>query len=355
MKKRREIAKNPPKQKINQNSFSCPECGAESNEDQKFCKKCGKQLSGNNLSDTPMNQKELKKYTKKRLGGTFGPSKEVKKFFTTGSVFNRQKATTFAIITSDMVKKGIKSGEITTTDEIDQIIQDKYNIKQDLKNKKREEKETLLKKLESEAKYTVVNDPGPQIVTHTKKPIDWSGFKRSTNVIGGAALLGPAGALMGAAISDNKKPEPKTVHKRVHATYTQKESIVEVFDDKLQFSNKKNSYPILFKNIDSMHLFIDQNKFEINKENKTKVSFKGESIRINYTENLFNELESKFKEYKFKNQQTNPVHKSKPEKEVSDIEEDPINQIKKLNKLKEAGIITNDEFEKKKQELLERI
>jgi uncharacterized OB-fold protein len=324
------------------NSFSCPECGSESNENQKFCKNCGKQFSENN---TPMNQKELKKYTKKRLGGTFGPSKEVKKFFTTGSVFNRQKATTFAIITSDMVKEGIKSGEIKTFKDIDNVIEHRVA-------KIEEEKQKLLK-LESEPKYTVVHDPGPIVQTYTKKPIDWSGAKRSSNIIGGAVLLGPAGALMGAAISDNKKPEPKTKTKVVHKTYTQKECNVLIHENKLRFVNRKNRSFVFFKYINSMVLLKDYNKFEIKQNDGAKITFYGETPdKIEYTENIYNKLESKFKDYQSKNK---PKTVPKPDEIVSGIEEDPINQIKKLNELKEAGIITNDEFETKKKELLERI
>lgn len=325
-----------------QNSFLCPECGAESTEDQKFCKKCGKQFSENN---TPMNKKMLKNYTKKRLGGTFGPSKEVKKFFNAGSVFNRHEATIFALITSDMVKDGIKSGEITTTDEIDQIIQDRYNKKQDIKNKKREENE--------KPTYTVVHYTGPMVQIYTEKPIDWSGFKRTTNVIGGALLLGPAGALIGAALSDNKKPEPKTKTKVVHNTITPKECTILIDENKLRFINRKNKWFIFFKDINSIILLKDHNKFEIKQNNGAKTTFYGEKPKkIEYTENLFNELESKFKDYQSKNK---PNSEPKLEKEVFNSEEDPINQIKKLNELKEAGILTDEEFKTKKKELLERI
>jgi hypothetical protein len=49
------------------------------------------------------------------------------------------------------------------------------------------------------------------------------------------------------------------------------------------------------------------------------------------------------------------AEKSTSPKIVTQEKEDPIDQLQKLGKLRDAGIISNEEFELKKKELMKRI
>ena len=102
-----------------------------------------------------------------------------------------------------------------------------------------------------------------------------------------------------------------------------------------------------------MDLYKNHNKFEIKENNGSKLIFQGEKSTTNdYTKNLFNKIESNVKDYQSKNK-PKVVPKSKPINPSS--KKDPLELIKSLNELKEAGLITNKEFEDKKKELLDKI
>lgn len=314
------------------------------------------------------NEKLLKDYMKKQLGTQFRPSKKVKDLFGVGRfpTFKKQYAGQFVFATSIKIKRGIESGEIITTTEIDQIIEDSYKSRQkheEAKNARARERKKIKKAHDEEPKYTVFHDAGKFKTTYTKKPIDWNGVKKASNVIGGGVLLGPVGALAGYALTDNKPPEPKTKTAIVHKKHTYKDCHVEILEDRLKFSRKQSSWPVKFKEITSTVLIENKNRFEIKTDNGSILKFIGEKPwNVNYTKKLFNELESKFKDYQTTNK---PQTLSEPaninmKKDLSkptnsNTEKDPIEQIKKLNELKEAGLITDQEFKDKKKELLNRI
>ncbi|OEC84395.1 MULTISPECIES: SHOCT domain-containing protein [Methanobacterium] len=283
------------------------------------------------------NEKLLKEYVKKRLGTNFRPSKEIKEFVRANS--NGRSDSSFAVVIRSKIKRGMESGRINTIEEIDQIIDNSY--------KEYKERIEIKRRLNEEPTFRVVHEPHKDV--KTVKPVDWSGVKRASNVVAGGVLLGPVGALAGYALSDNKSPESKLVYK----TYIQENCIIQVYANKLNYTNKKASWPLFFKKIVSIKLDKDHNKFEIMENSGSKLTFRGERpINKDYTKNIFDKIESNFNEYRSKNK-SNDVMESKPANLNS--KRNPLDLIKKLHELKEDGLITNDEFEDKKRELLSRI
>lgn len=215
--------------------------------------------------------------------------------------------------------------------------------------------------------YKVLYDSGPELNTYNDKPVDWSGFKRSTNVIGGGLLLGPAGAVVGAAISDDKKPEEKIVHDYVHKTDTYKNCMIDLDEEKLTFSNNKWSWTIYYDEILNSKI-MKSNEFLIRKTDYSKFVFKTEKHSyISHMNEIFNNLENELSklpepEYMDKsevvsgeviNEWVNPEFEN--DFDENESIEDPFESIKKLKELKKEGIISKEEFEKKKKELLDRI
>jgi hypothetical protein len=365
-----------------QNILSCKKCGAEINEEQKFCKKCGEQLFEDNV---PVNKKKLKEYMRKRLGkkSRIVASEETRNLFGP-DVIGRSCASEARKI----IKRQIRSGEIKTFKDIDNIIEMKQmesKEKQDeidkeiLKEKERvsEIRENIKKireRMETEPTFTVFDDPGEQTVTYEEKGVDWSGIKRTGNIIGGTALFGPTGALLGASMSNKKDPKIKTKTKKVHNTQLRLKCLIDVRNNRIEIIKDEfiglylnDAISHYFKYIADIKLFKEQNKFIVYKKNGWKVTCKlDDSTKSDFLEKIFNEIKTKFEEYNLKNETIEEENNEKEVsiaqikklnelKEVSGSENDPIAQIKKLNELKEEGILTDEEFEKKKQELLERI
>lgn len=327
------------------------------------------------------NKKVLTDHMEKRLGkkkhlGVFRSNKELIALFGNEGVGARHQAG----LTRKMIEKGIKSGELTSIDEIDQIIENsskeyqEYREKLNPRNKKRvqdvREKEANdpkeeKKRIDEEPKFNVIyRPPVGTKKTVTYRPTDWKGLKRTNNTIAGGILFGPVGAAAGYALSDKPK-EPKIKTKVVSDYgYKKKNCHVEIEEDKLKFSytmglikNKTHQF-IRFNEIHSTDLrnsiILD---IELNDNSKFTFIQQGSSLHgippqyRGYTKDLFKELESKVKDYQSKNK--SEILESHPKNRST--EKDPIDQIKKLNELKEVGIITNEEFEDKKRELLNRI
>jgi hypothetical protein len=314
------------------NNF-CPECSAENLEEAKFCQECGNKLHLNdetnlneNLNhhsrikrfDTYNIKSTLKKHMKNRLGTDLRPSDEVKSFFGAGSLpsFNRQKAAMFTTSTNIEIEKRIESGEIKTVEEIDHFIDGAFK-----KRKARIEKARIDKEIESSKPvYKVIHYP-KAIVKKYQKTSDFDKLRRTGNVIGGGFLLGPVGALAGYALSDPPKTETKT--KVIKKKYTQKSCFIQIYENKFEYSNKKATWSVLYEKISSMHLNKNINTFEVFENNGSKLVFLGgKNTNPEYTEQVFNEVKSRFKEYKiktnpkkypnlFKNQKSSPLNFSK--------------------------------------------
>lgn len=339
----------------------CTNCGAENLDEAKFCQECGNEIQSsenNNLNENLVhqlridkfsgynNEKNLIKHMKNRLGTNLRPSKEVKSFFGAGSLpsFDRQRAAMFASTTSIGIKKGIKSGEIKTVDEIDNIIDNAYK-----KRKARMEKARIDKEAESIPKptYKVIHFP-KKIAKTYQKTSDLKKLRRAGNVIGGGILFGSVGALAGYALSDTPDTETKT--KFIQKKYIQKDCIIRIHENKFDFTNKKANWHIFYEKISSMHLNKDKSQFEVFENNGSKLIFIGEkNTTSEYTEQIFDKIKSKFTEYN----QNHPQKITKPIQNKS--EEQPIELLKKLQELKESGIIDEIEFKEKKKELLQRI
>lgn len=348
-----------------QNSFSCPECGAESTEDQKFCKKCGKQFSENN---TPMNKKILKLYILSQLGHekhflkNHRCSKKVGKVIGQGMWGCR-----IANKTRKKIKAEIESGEITTTAEIDSILENAhleyekiingFRIHNANQKKLKEEqkkpinKEEKMKLMQERIKiqlssttgiYCLVTLPEFEIKQHS-----------ATTRHAATVYMG----LPGLALTSGTQKKPKVITtflRMAEKGLVIKKGLNDTADLKISWEQiitvvgLKNKFKINLVNGSNIKITIPRGSIPDSKHSARCII----SILKPMCKGVEDEGWSSGKNYQSKN--TAEIT-AKPEEIVSENEEDPINQIKKLNELKEAGILTDEEFKTKKKELLERI
>ena len=282
-------------------------------------------------------EKELEKHLKKRVGSMFGgASNEIMDLFGAGrmSIRKKQKANLFSQSLVRQIKPQIKSKAISNIGQIDTIVDQAISSK----------KNSFLKQQELEGSPTFT------IRQHTKPvvrevEVKKSGARKAGAALGGGILLGPVGAIAGYALADSTKTETKL--KNFNSDFTFNSSPVEIKNHKISVFDSKGKYSwsILFDNIHFINLFEDLQGFEVIKTDGTEYIFINENHSdIEFTNNLFYELENKFKEYII----SNP-------KPLEDSKLDTVDQIKKLGELKESGLITVEEFESKKTELLKKV
>ena len=224
---------------------------------------------------------------KRRLSSLRSTSKEVEALYGLGDL-----GRSIANSTRMRIEDGIKSGKINTTDEIDEIIE---NSRKDYRTSL--EKREIKQKMKLQPKYKI------------------SHYKGSKSYIYDECNL-------------------QIFEDKLEVTYK---------DKKVKGSLKQMSWSIYFKGIDSIALINNRNVFEIKMVNGSEFRFiGGELSDTDYTKNLFNELESKFKDYHSKNKQE-VILESKTANFLT--EKDPIDQTKNLDEL-ESDLITNEEHEK---------
>ncbi|MCK9151059.1 hypothetical protein [Methanobacterium alcaliphilum] len=126
-------------------------------------------------------------------------------------------------------------------------------------------------------------------------------LKKAGSALGGGILLGPVGAIAGYALV-KKEDKPKIKQKVVNNDHDFKRSYIEIHDYKIDVKSKKtNTWPILFDNIHSISYSEDSNSFEVIRTDESCYHFVNETNDSEFTEKLFDNLQTKFNAYIVKN------------------------------------------------------
>lgn len=294
------------------------------------------------------NKKILTEHLKERVGDSFGASQEIRELFeATGmlSLKKTHKANIFSINLRNQIKPKIKNGTIRNIKELDRVIDASLNPK---KPDKRDE--IIYKSLKGTISYTIERYGKKVGKTVKKHNHNWD---KASKALAGGLLYGTSGAIAGAALAGEDKG-PTYKRKVTNIDFTFPKSYIKILSDTIKIRPEKmKSWSIFFYEIQSIRLLEESKSFElfeiIMKDN-TQYIFKSDS-NLQYIPKKFEELQSSLDKYKSKSSTT-----VKPKPLTSQkSQQDPINQIKKLGELRDSGLITNEEFESKKKELLNKI
>lgn len=357
--------------------MKCPQCNSENNDESNFCINCGSKLKitnyhdvfSSNNSDQSLTEPEENKtidyqYAESSAPTTYSSDKLEKIFsenkFTIGQI-NKIKSFIEKNNDEDSIEKLIKD-EISNNEHHDELLDDEYELLLDFSKK------IMMDDLNEDG-VLFIQDNGSKTITKTemrtvKEEVPVVKQKHG-GLTKGAATLGFG--LIGLAGTSGVKTEMKTVEKQVpvQVQKTVKDTTnvrLIIKDNRLEL--KHNDLKTIF-NFNEIDEITHENKFVYLKTNREMITLKrwdkyfSDLLTKSLSENIYY-----LKNYKaIKNKYIDKFSDDLNNIWISEIstsnidnnepsEIDKIELIKEYHSLKESGIITEEEFEKKKQELL---
>jgi len=357
--------------------MKCHECNFENDAESNFCMNCGTKLKNNNSEDASSSKKSNQyltetgenktidyPYAQNNTSLTYSSDKLDKIFsenrFTVGQI-NKVKTFIEANNNENDIEKLIQD-EISNNKNHDKLLDEEYELLLEFS------KDMMMDDLKEKG-VKFIRDYGSKTITTTQMKT----VKEQVPVVKqkhgglakGAATLGFG--LIGLAGTSGTKTEMETVEKQVpiQVQKTVKDTvnvILKVKDNRIEIKQNNLKTIINFSEIDEV---TQENNFIYLKTNKEMITLKqwskyfSDLITKSLSENIYY-----LKNYKaIKNKYLDKFYKDLNDVWISEIysyntenkepsEIDKIELIKKYHSLKESGIITEEEFEKKKQELL---
>lgn len=356
--------------------MKCPECNFENGDDYIFCINCGNKLKIND-SDSISSSKDLKPSFKENKSMDYQYAEDYDD--SDDSINNLDKIfseNNFTIGQINKIKSFIEEND--DEDSLENLIQEEISNNEYYKQLLPNEYELLLefskKRIWDDLEnygISFIKDNGSKTITKT----EMKSIKEEVPVVKqkhggltkGAATLGFG--LIGLAGTSGVKTEMQTVEKQVPVQF--EKTVKDTIDVKLMIKN--NRLEIKQDNLKTMINFSEideisyENKFIYIKTNREMIVLKQNDdyfrdlitdalseniyylknyklIKVLYLDDFSNDLNnmwiSEILSYNVNNNDNKPS------------EMDKIELIEKYYSLKESGIITDEEFKKKKQELL---
>ncbi len=357
--------------------MKCPKCNFENNEDSNFCINCGSELkikesndefSSNNPSQSLIGSDENKTIDYQYAESDVSARNSIESYeevfsqnnFTIGQI-NKLKSAIEKDNDETIVNKLIEE-EILNNENQNELSDEEYELI--LGHSKKLMKDTL-----NEKGVIFVRDNGSKTITTTEMKT----VKEEVPVVKqkhgglakGAATLGFG--LIGLAGTSGTKTEMETVEKKVPIQV--QKTVKDTFDVRLIIKNnrleiKHNDLKTIL-NFNEIEEITHENNVIYIKTNREIITLKNRDnyfydlLKRSLSENIYylknyKAIKNKYLD-KFSNDLNNFwISEITEFNEVTDgpSEIDKIELIKKYHSLKESGIITDEEFEKKKQELL---
>ena len=357
--------------------MKCPECNFENDDESNFCVNCGNNLKIDNhdniTSSNISNQSFSERDEPKTIDYQYAESNDLTKYSSENldRIFSENK---FTIGQINKIKSFIKKNSDESS--IEKLIQDEISNNKHPEELSDDEYELILefsiKIMTDDLKETGIpflQDKGSKTVTRTQMrtvqeevPVVKQKHGALTK---GAATLGFG--LIGLAGTSGVKTEMETVEKQVPIQVQKTVNDIKnvklmVKDNRLEIKQKDLKTIANFSEIDNI---TQENKF-------IYIKTDSEIITLKQQKKYFSDLLTKalseniyyLKNYKaIKNEYLDKFYNDINNVWISEIstfntdnneisEMDKIELIKKYHSLKESGIISEEEFEKKKQDLL---